>query len=98
MRFELEPHNRDVPNEQLVNELRRIAVLLDRKSVTIDQFNEHAKFHSTTLSRRFGSWFKALEAAGLEKTRNLHLTHDQLFENLVAVWLKPFRYTQVPCA
>ena len=84
----LEPHNRDVPSEQLVDELRRIAVLLNRKSVTIDQFNEHAIFHSTTLSRRFGSWFKALEAAGLEKTRNLHLTHEQLFENLVAVWLK----------
>ncbi|MGA8149004.1 MAG: HNH endonuclease [Gallionellaceae bacterium] len=24
----------------------------------------------------------------LEKTRNLHLTNEQLFENLVAVWLK----------
>jgi 5-methylcytosine-specific restriction endonuclease McrA len=88
MRFELEPHNRDVPNEELIRELRGVACLLNRNSVTIDQFNEHGKYHSSTLSRRFGSWFKALEAAGLEKTRNLHLTNEQLFENLVEVWLK----------
>ncbi|MBI2728606.1 MAG: HNH endonuclease [Polaromonas sp.] len=88
MQFELEPHHRDLTNEQLLDELRRVAVFLKRSTVTIDQFNEHAKFHSTTLARRFGSWFKALEAAGLEKSRNLHLTNEQLFENLVTVWLK----------
>jgi Homing endonuclease associated repeat/HNH endonuclease len=88
MRFELESHNRNVPEEDLLNELRRIANLLDSSKITIDQFNEHAKFHSSTLSRRFGSWFKALDAAGLERTRNLNLTNEQLFENLVTVWLK----------
>ena len=30
---------------------------------------------------------KAVQSAGLEKTRNLHITNEQLFENLVAVWL-----------
>lgn len=88
MNFELQPHHRDIPNEELISDLQRVGRLLNRNSVTIDQFNEHAKFHSTTLSRRFGSWFKALEAAGLEKTRNLHLTNEQLLENLVEVWLK----------
>lgn len=88
MNFELQPHHRDIPNEELISDLQRVGRLLNRNSVTIDQFNEHAKFHSSTLSRRFGSWFKALEAAGLEKTRNLHLTNEQLLENLVEVWLK----------
>ena len=88
MRYELEVHHRNVPNDELIAELRRVAEMLDRSSVTIDQFNEHGKFHSSTLSRRFGSWFKALDAAGLQKTRNLHLTNEQLLENLVAVWLK----------
>lgn len=88
MRFELESHHRDVPNEELIAELQCVANLLGAHTVTIDQFNEHGKFHSTTLSRRFGSWFKALEAAGLKRTRNLHITNEELFENLVAVWLK----------
>ena len=84
MRYELEVHHRNVPNDELIAELRRVAEMLDRSSVTIDQFNEHGKFHSSTLSRRFGSWFKALDAAGLQKTRNLHLTNEQLLENLAA--------------
>lgn len=88
MRFELDPHNRNIPDEELLGELRRVALLLGRQSVTIDQFNEHARFHSTTLSRRFGTWFKALDAAGLTRTRNLNLTNEQLFENLVSVWLR----------
>lgn len=88
MSFELEPHHRDVPSAELIEELQRVAKLLGRNSVTIDLFNEHGKFHSTTLSRRFGSWLKSLEAAGLEKTRNLHLTNEQLLENLVSVWFK----------
>ena len=88
MRYELEVHHRNVPDDELIAELRRVAEMLDRSSVTIDQFNEHAKFHSSTLSRRFGSWFKALDAAGLQKTRNLHLTNEQLLANLDAVWLK----------
>lgn len=73
---------------QNLAELQRVATLMEKGTVTIDQFNEHAKFHSSTLSRRFGSWFKALDAAGLKKTRNLNLTNEQLFENLVSVWLK----------
>jgi 5-methylcytosine-specific restriction endonuclease McrA len=88
MHFELETHHRNVPDGELLAELRRVAQLLEPSTVTIDRFNEHAKFHSTTLARRFGSWFKALDAAGLPRTRNLNLTNEQLFENLVSVWLK----------
>ena len=80
MHFELEVHHRKVPDDELLAELLRVAGLLNRSTVTIDQFNEHAKFHSATLARRFGSWFKALDAAGLPRTRNLNLTNEQLFE------------------
>jgi hypothetical protein len=88
MRFELEAHHRNVPDDELLGELRRVARMLEKDSVTIDLFNEHAKFNSSTLSRRFGSWFKALEAAGLKRTRNLNITNEALFENLVSLWLK----------
>lgn len=88
MRFELEPHHRDLPDEALLEELQWVAKLLNKNSVTIDEFNEHAKFHSSTLTRRFGNWFKALEAGGLKKTRNLNITNEELFENLVDIWLK----------
>jgi hypothetical protein len=86
MKFQLEPHHRNTPNEELLSDLKQVAAQLGKTAVTIDEYNERGRFHSTTLSRRFGSWFKALDHAGLAKTRNLHISNEQLFTNLVDVW------------
>ena len=88
MRFELEPHNRDIPDDVLIEDLRRVAAEANTPTVTIDQYNEYGRFHSTTLTRRFGSWFKALDLAGLTRTRNLNISNEALFENLVDVWTR----------
>ena len=91
MKFELEPFNRNTSDQVLIGELKRVADLIGKPSVTIDEFNRHGRFHSTTLSRRFGTWLKALEAAGLSKTRNLHISNEELFENLVELLTCPIR-------
>jgi hypothetical protein len=88
MEFRLEPYHRDVPDEELIQDLSRVATELGKRRVTIDQYNERGRFHATTFTRRFGSWFKALDLAGLEKTRNLNIPSEQLFANLAEVWLK----------
>ncbi|EIW89227.1 hypothetical protein AGRI_07060 [Alishewanella agri BL06] len=86
MKFQLESHNRNVPDQDLIDDLKRVADELEKDKVTIDEYNERGNYHSTTLNRRFGSWFKALEKAGLKKTRTLNISNDELFENLVDVW------------
>jgi 5-methylcytosine-specific restriction endonuclease McrA len=88
MRYELESHHRDVTDQELINDLARVANDINASTVTIDTYNEKGRFHATTLTRRFGSWFKALELAGLKKTRNLNISNEMLFENLVEVWTK----------
>jgi len=88
MKFELEPHHRNVPDEELLHDLERVAKELGQDKVTIDEYNERGRFHNTTLTRRFGSWFTALEKAGLKRTRNLNIPDEELFENLVNVWGK----------
>jgi hypothetical protein len=88
MHFQLEPHHRNTPASELIEDLRRVAAEIGVSSVTIDCYNERGRFHATTLIRRFGSWFKALELAGLKKTRNLHIPNEALFENLVEVWTR----------
>ena len=46
-------------------------------------------YHSTTLTRRFGGWFKVLEIVGLDKTRSpLNISEEDLFKNLEEVWTK----------
>jgi hypothetical protein len=88
MKFELEPHHRNVPDEELIADVRHVASVLGKSSVTIDEYNERGQFHSTTLTRRLGSWFVVLERAGLVKTRNLNINNDKLFDNLAEVWLR----------
>ena len=67
MKFELEPHHRNVPDHDLLQDLARVARELGKDKVTIDEYNEKGLYHNTTLTRRFGSWFVALEKAGLNK-------------------------------
>ena len=86
MKFQLEPHHRNVPDKELLKDLLRVANEIGKNKVTIDEYNERGKYHNCTFNRRFGSWFTALEKVGLKKTRNLNISDEELFNNLVEVW------------
>jgi hypothetical protein len=88
MKYELDTFHRNVPDKLLIEDVSNVAKLLDLEKMTIDQYNENGKYHATTLTRRFGSWFKVLELAGLKKTRNLNIPNEKLFENLAEIWLR----------
>jgi len=86
MKFQLEPFHRNIPNEVLLDDLRDIGKLLKKNKITESEYDDHGKYSHHTLKRRFGSWFRALEAAGFEKTRNLNINDEELFLNLERVW------------
>ena len=86
MKFQLEEYHRNTPDADLLADLRTVAVKLGKSSVTIDEYNLHGRFHSATLTRRFGNWIKSLEKAGLQRTRNINVTDEEYFENLEAIW------------
>ncbi len=89
MKFELEPHNRNVPEGELLADLKRVAKELHKTSVTVDEYHERGRFHATTLIRRFKRpWLKVLALAGLSRTRNLHVSNEELFNNLLEVWTR----------
>lgn len=77
-RYELEPHHRNVPDDEFLDDLKRVAAELRTGTVTIDQYNERGRFHASSLARRFGSWLRSLERAGLAKSRNLHISEEDL--------------------
>lgn len=86
MKYTLDTHHRNSSEEELISDVINVAKNLNKDKITIDEYNDLGKFHATTLTRRFGSWFLVLEKAGLKKTRNLNITNDELFENIVTVW------------
>jgi Restriction endonuclease len=64
MHFELD-HLETYDDQALIEELRRVAALIDTPKLTIGQFTALAKVHGSTLQKRFGGWRRALEAADL---------------------------------
>jgi hypothetical protein len=87
MKFELKPNNRNLSDEELLSDVNKVAKQLDKDSVTLEEYNERGRVHSTTLTRRFGSWFKVLSLAGLKKSRSLiNIPEEELFQNLEEVW------------
>ena len=88
MKYKLKIHHRNTSDKELIDDLIKIANFLKKDSVTIDEYNENGEYHATTLTRRFGSWFTALEKAGLKRTRTLGVTDEDYFQNLEEVWTK----------
>jgi len=88
MKFELEDDHRNVADDELIADLKRVATELNQNSVTRDEQNERGAFHSATFCRRFGGWFKALERAGLEKTWNLNISEEELFQDMEETWTR----------
>jgi 5-methylcytosine-specific restriction endonuclease McrA len=89
MKFELEPYHRNIPDEDLIADLQRVAAELNKTTVTADEYNEKGQYNASTLKRRFKTtWLNVLIRAGLKKTRNINLTEEQYFNNLEEVWIK----------
>jgi len=87
LKFELEPYNRNVPEVDLLDDLRTVAAKVGGPSLTRDAYDTNGgKFHSGTLEKRFGTWTKALERAGLTVITRKNIPNDELFANLESVW------------
>lgn len=88
MNFQLNKYNRNTPNEELLDDIKRVAKILNKNTVTMGEYNNYGKFHPSTLQRRWKSWFKVLEKAGLNESRSkLNISNEELFENIKNVWI-----------
>jgi HNH endonuclease len=86
MEFKLEPDRRNISNEVLLNDLIKLSKHFGKESVTQSEYEVHGQYSCKPFYRRFGSWNKALIAAGLKKNRTLGITNEELFANLETIW------------
>lgn len=64
MEFILNEYHRDIPDEELIADIRRVATLLGEKNLTQKYYRENGNYGVNTLRRRFGSWRNVLELCG----------------------------------
>lgn len=74
--------------EACIEDLRRVAQKLEKKSVTIEEYRDLGRFTEGPFRRLFGGWVAALGAAGLEAAEGFKRpnTVEELYQNLEAVW------------
>lgn len=89
MRFKLEDFHRNIPDKELLEDLQKVGAALaaEKEKLTFRSYDKHGKFTAGTFGVRFGSWNKALIAAGLIPNQEKDVSIDSLFENLRNVWL-----------
>lgn len=66
MEFKLNDYHRNVPDEELLKDILRIAKEMGKDSITQKEYLENGgKYHWSTIQKRFGGWINALKQCGL---------------------------------
>jgi 5-methylcytosine-specific restriction endonuclease McrA len=88
MKFELEPYNRGVSKEVLLDDLRKVANRVGKEFLTQEEYNNNGgRFAAATIKKRIG-WCKAHELAGLKKNRNYKITREDCINNIKRIAAK----------
>jgi hypothetical protein len=88
MKYELNTYHRNTPDQELLDDLKKVADQIGMDKLTKAQYDQKGNFHSHTLEKRFGTWNKALEKAGLKIVQKHNLSEKELFKNIEEVWIK----------
>lgn len=98
MQFELKNYNRDISDNELIDDLKKVALLLGKQSLTSKEYDccNGKRYASGTISRRFKGWNKALEKAGLSISYYHVISNQELLNDLIRVQkeISPKKLTQ----
>lgn len=75
-----------VSDPDLLDDLRRVAASLGKITVGQKEYRRLGRYDDSTTSRRFGSWNRALKAAGLMVSNVVNRGDEDLFENILSLW------------
>lgn len=76
MEFVLNEYHRNTPDEELIEDVKRVADLLKKESLSCKDYSSHGRFSYGTLRNRFGSWNEVLRRAGLSVEKGRLKFHD----------------------
>lgn len=79
-------HNSGIEATKALDDLREVVKRLGRDTISKKEYDKEGKFSGQTLAKRYGTWNKALEAAGFSIKHRLDISDDELFENIERLW------------
>ena len=75
-----------VTTDELLADLQSASDSAGTRVLSQVLYSEYGKYDPKTVSRRFGSWNKALVASGLEIANEINYSDERLFENIMRLW------------
>lgn len=90
MEYKLNEYHRNVPDEVLLNDILCVAKLLNKDSITSEDYKRYGKYDVATICRRFSKWLNAIELVGLSPVdrRKPKISDEELFQDIERVWIK----------
>lgn len=89
MEFKLNDYHRNISDEELLDDIKRVADIYNAPNLTIEMYKKYGKFHPSTIANRFGGWVQAIEKVGLyylhgsiKNENNINVTNEQLLVDL----------------
>ena len=82
----MEYGEREIREEVLLEDMKNVALILNKSDITSAEYDALGKYTSTTMNVRFGSWNRAKQKACLAVTRTIHNTNEELFQNILDLW------------
>lgn len=83
-------YNKDITNEELLTDIRRVAALLKKETISSAEYRTYGEYSKDTCFKRFSTWNGTLTAAGLqpnEFTPGKKIDETILMEEIERVWI-----------
>lgn len=87
MKYKLTRFNRYVTDSELLGDLKRVAKLTKKQTVTRADYEKFGVFARSTVMHRFGGWNAALKLCGFKLNKNKQVSKGELFLNIKKVWV-----------
>lgn len=78
MEFQLNEYHKDITDEELLEDLKRVAELLGLDRLSQSDYGKHGKYSASTIERRFGGWNQAVMRVGLVARKAGEQKHEPL--------------------
>ncbi len=76
-----------VSDTEILADLKFVASKRDAMTVGQLHYRQDGRYDDTTVIHHFGSWNRALLAAGLTISNEINISDERLFENILTLWL-----------
>ena len=85
MEFKLNKYHRNIPEADILQDMRRVAVFLGKQIISGTEYDKYGQYSYSGIQKRFNGWINACVKAGLSHVNNQLLSDEEIINDLINV-------------